>query len=357
MQEQVQQAIDKMTESGPERGIQVAVYRDGELVVDAVSGVADSATGRPVTPETVFYTYSTGKAMTATIAHLLVERGLFNYDTLVAELWPEFGAHGKQAATVRHVLTHSAGVPQIPLDTTIEDLCDWDRICAAIAAQEPWWEPGTQVGYHAYTFGYIIGEIVRRATGKPISQVLLEDVAGPLGLADELYFGMPVSEHGRLARLEEPAGAADWAASMPTDLPMFKAGPLVTWPGADFGNRSDVLAADIPAGGKNSARAMARLYDSLLGHGVEILPPARVATATALAAEGVDQVFGNPSKWALGWALGLPGGESETAFNMGGVGGSFAFADASTGIAFAFTKNFIAPDFEAASELIRIVMA
>ena len=141
------------------------------------------------------------------MAHVLAERGLFGYDTPVVELWPEFGAHGKHAVTVRHVLTHSAGVPGIPLDTTPEDLCDWDKMCAAIADAELWWEPGTKVGYHAYTFGYIIGEIVRRVTGKPISQVLREDVAGPLGVADELYFGMPESEHGRLARLEDEEGA------------------------------------------------------------------------------------------------------------------------------------------------------
>src|SRR6266545_1176594 len=116
LQRQVQDAIDALVESGAERGVQVAVYRRGEQVVDAVAGAADPATGRPVTPATVFYPYSVGKAMTATVAHLLAERGLFGYDTPIAELWPEFGAHGKQAATVRHALTHTVGVPGIPAD-------------------------------------------------------------------------------------------------------------------------------------------------------------------------------------------------------------------------------------------------
>ena len=102
------------------------------------------------------------------MAHVLAERGVFGYDTLIVELWPEFGAHGKESATVRHALTHTVGVPSIPADTAPEDLCDWDKMCGMIADAEPWWEPGTRTAYHAYPFGYIIGEIVRRATGKPI---------------------------------------------------------------------------------------------------------------------------------------------------------------------------------------------
>jgi pimeloyl-ACP methyl ester carboxylesterase len=149
LQQQVQEAIDELVESGAERGLQVAVYRHGEPVVDAVAGVADPATGRPVTSDTPFYTYSTGKGATATVAHVLVERGVFGYDTRIVELWPEFGAHGKQAATVRHVLTHTVGVPSVPADTTPEDLCNWQKMYEVIAAAEPWWEPGTKTAYHA----------------------------------------------------------------------------------------------------------------------------------------------------------------------------------------------------------------
>ena len=158
LQQQVQQAIDKLVESGEERGIQVAVYHRGQPVVEAIAGVADPATGRLVRSDTPFYNYSIVKGAAATIAHILVDRGLFGYDTPVAKIWPEFGARGKQAVTIRQVLNHSAGVPQIPLDTTPEDLCNWDKMCAAIADNELWWEPGTKIGYHAYTFGYIVGE-------------------------------------------------------------------------------------------------------------------------------------------------------------------------------------------------------
>src|ERR1700682_5203545 len=332
-QQQVQDAIDQLVESGAERGIQVAAYRDGEPVVDAVAGVADPATGRLVTSSTPFYNYSIVKGAASTIAHILVERGLFGYDTPVVDLWPEFGAHGKPLVTVRHVLNHSAGVPGIPLDTTLEDLCNWDKMCASIADEELWWEPGTKVGYHAYTFGYIVGEIVRRTTGKPISAMLRELVSGPLGVANEIYFGMPQSEHYRLARLEDaPLPPGFVMPDMPPDLPMFKAAPMWTVPSAQFGNRPDILSADIPAGGKTSARAIARMYAALLGEvdGVRLVTPQRLREATALSMSGTDQVFGNLTTWALGFSLGRLGStpqDSPTVFGIGGYGGSFACGD------------------------------
>jgi CubicO group peptidase (beta-lactamase class C family) len=360
IQQQVQEAIDRLVESGAERALQVAVYRHGEPVVDAVAGIADAQTGRPVTPDTPFYAYSVGKGATATVAHVLVERGLFGYDTRIVELWPEFGAHGKESATVRHVLTHTVGVPGVPADTTPEDLCDWEKMCEAIADSEPWWEPGTRTAYHAYPFGYIVGEIVRRATGKRISQVLWEDVAGPLGIADELYFGVPESELGRLARLEDAEGSAEFLAAMPDDSPFFKLGPRVVTPTAEFGNRADVLMADIPAGGKMSARAMARMYAALLGEvdGVRLISPERLREMSAPAFSGTDEIMGNPVTWALGYAIGRIGTdpqETQTAFGWGGVGGSFAYADTATGVAFALTKNRLTPDFGVAQQIDEIV--
>jgi CubicO group peptidase (beta-lactamase class C family) len=311
-----------------------------------------------VTPDTPFYNFSVGKGAASTIVHVLAERGLFGYDTPVVELWPEFGAHGKQSVTVRHVLNHTAGVPGIPLDTTIEDLCAWDKMCAAIADEELWWEPGTKVGYHAYSFGYIVGEVVRRATGKKISQVLREEVAGPLGVADEIYFGMPESEHHRLARLED-APMAGPMPEMPPDLPMFKVGPMSTFPNAYLGNRADVLSADIPAGGKVSARAIARIYAALLTEvdGVRLISPERLREATGVSSSGMDQVFGNPTTWGLGYSVGGLGSaqDSKTVFGVGGVGGSFACGDTATGIAFAVTKNRLAMDFNAATQLSDIV--
>jgi CubicO group peptidase (beta-lactamase class C family) len=346
VQEQVQAAVDDLVSSGAERGLQVSVYLGGEQIVDAVAGLADPETDRPMTAATPVYCFSVVKGALSTMVHILVERGLFTDDTPVAELWPEFAAHGKAGVTVRHVLTQTAGVPGVPLDTTVEDVCDWDHMCAAIADAEPWWEPGTKIGYHAYTFGYILGEVVRRATDRPLSEVLRSEVTEPLGVADELYFGMPRSEHGRLARLEDAPGAAEMMASMPPDLPMFRAGPPSLFPDAAFGNRADTLAADIPAGGKCTARAIARMYAALLGEvdGVRLISPERLAQVSVVAHAGTDEVFGMPTAWGLGFGIGMPG---PSAFGVGGVGGNFAYGDPTTGVSFGLTKNRLTSDFNA----------
>ncbi|MFD5558096.1 serine hydrolase domain-containing protein [Streptomyces sp. NPDC127068] len=359
LQSELQHTVDQLVAKDAERGVQVAVYRGGELIAEAVAGVADPATGREVTPGTPFYNFSIGKGATATIAHLLVEKGLFGYDTPVAELWPEFAARGKEKVTVRHVLTHTAGVPGIPPDTTVEQLCDWDHMCAALADAELWWEPGTKMGYHAYTFGYLLGEITRRTTGRTISEVLRTEITEPLGIADELYFGMPAAEHHRLAVLEDGPSTFDMS-QLPPDTPMLKAGPLHTFPDAAFGSRTDVLAADIPAGAKTSARAIARMYAALLGEvdGVRLIPEARLREATQQAVSGPDEVFGMPSTWALGYGLGSIDTDPEprmTTFGLGGVGGSFACGDTVSGVSFAVTKNRLGADFATAATISALV--
>ncbi|MDX6240475.1 MAG: hypothetical protein QOG10_5295, partial [Kribbellaceae bacterium] len=167
LQEQVQQRLDELVGTGAEIGLQVAVFHRGDLVVDTVAGVADVDTGRPITSDTLFYSASTGKGATATVANLLVDRGLLDYDAPIGAVWPEFAVHGKDKATLRQVLTHSIGLPAVPADTTVEDLTDCTKMTEALAAAEPWWEPGTRMTYHAQTFGFLVGEIVRRATGRP----------------------------------------------------------------------------------------------------------------------------------------------------------------------------------------------
>src|SRR5829696_5862815 len=246
IQQRVQEAIDRLVDSGAERGLQVTVYRHGEPVVDAVAGVADPATGRPVTSETPFFSYSIGKGVAATVVHVLAERGVLDYDTRIVELWPEFGAHGKESTTVRQALSQSAGVPGLPPGLTVEDLYDWEKMCAIIADSEPWWEPGTRIGYHAITWGYIVGEIVRRATGKPISEALREEVAEPLGVTNELFFVVPAAEQRRVARLEDAPGGEEMFGELPEDSPIFKLGPNLS---AADANRDEVLGANILAGG------------------------------------------------------------------------------------------------------------
>ncbi len=201
---------------------------------------------------------------------------------------------------------------------------------------------------------------MRRATGKPISQVLREEVAGPLGVADELYFGMPESELGRLARLEDAEGSAEMLASMPDDSPFFKLGPRTVTPTAEFGNRADVLKADIPAGGKMSARAVARMYAALMGEvdGVRLISPERLREVSAVAFSGEDQIMGFPTTWSLGYSIGRIGTdpqETPSVFGMGGAGGSYACADTASGVAFALTKNRLTADFGAAEKISGIV--
>ncbi|GAA0384648.1 esterase [Acrocarpospora corrugata] len=344
LQKDVQAAIDELVESGAERGVQVAVYRRGELLVDAVAGVADPATGRPFTSDTPVYSTSTGKGVTATVVHTLAERGAFDYETVIADVWPEFAAHGKDKATVRHALTHATGVPGVPVGTTPEDLCDWDKMCAAIADATPWWEPGTRFGYHPQTYGYILGEVVRRATGRRISQVLRDEVAGPLGLADELFFGVPESELGRLARIEDAGPPMELPAEMLAQIPFFKvvdgytAAPMAALPDAAFSNRTDVLTSDIPAGATMTARAVARMYDALLGG--ELVSPERLRELSSSAVTGLDEVTGGPSTWGLGYSIGLTQTlSSPSVFGMAGSGGTAAFADTATGICVGVTKN------------------
>ncbi|MBW5481218.1 serine hydrolase domain-containing protein [Streptomyces bambusae] len=342
VQARVQKTIDRLVETGQETGIQAVAYLDGRRIVDAWAGTADPGSGRPVDGDSLFHSFSTGKGVTATVVHVLAEQGLIDYDAPIAYYWPEFAARGKQNATVRHALTHSAGVPRMPADITAEDLCDWDAMCAAVADQEPLWEPGTATGYHAYTFGWILGETIRRATGRTISQVLREDVAGPLGVSDSLHFGTPEDAVPRLATLVE----GNWEtmlSALPASWPLFRAVPnRDVWPTATLGNRPDYLRADIPACGTMTARAAARMYAALIGEvdGVRLISPERLVQISAVATEQSDQMFGHPVAKGLGYFLGTPEmGGHRTAFGMNGSGGSIAFADPEHGLAFALTHN------------------
>ncbi|GAA0923330.1 serine hydrolase domain-containing protein [Kribbella koreensis] len=345
LQEQVVDAIEGLVASGAENGVQAAVYRRGELIVDAVAGMA--APGRPVASDTLFYAASTVKGVTSTVVHVLVEEGVLSYDTLVASVWPEFGAHGKEGTTIRHVLTHSAGVPAVPADLTLSRFCDWEAMCSVIASLEPWWVPGSRVGYHAVTFGFILGEVVRRVCGEPISSVLSAGIGARLGIAGELYFGVPASELDRVAHFEDdPAGAAMFA-SLPPDFPLFKSGPRSLFPNAALANNTAVTMADIPAWGTVTARGMARMYAALMSEvdGVRLLSPSRLQEISALSTTGLDEMTGGPAQYGLGYTIGQLGMRPAppTVFGMVGIGGSAAYADTATGISVAVTKNRFNP--------------
>jgi CubicO group peptidase (beta-lactamase class C family) len=206
LQGRIQEAVHELIDGGAETGVQVAVVHHGAVVADVAGGVADPVTGCPVSPDTLFWTASTAKGMASTVVHVLAERGDLDYDLRVAEVWPEFAAHGKDTVTVRHLLCHTAGVPGLPPGTTPDDLCDWERICALLADAEPWWRPGTRFGYHSDTFGYLVGETVRRATGCTISELLRDLITSPLGIADEVHFGVPARLLPQVATQIDPKG-------------------------------------------------------------------------------------------------------------------------------------------------------
>jgi CubicO group peptidase (beta-lactamase class C family) len=351
LQEQVQAVIDGLVESGAENGIQAAVYHRGTPIVDAVAGTAgpsvEASAERPVASDTLFYAASAVKGVAATVVHVLVEDGVFGYDTLVADLWPEFGARGKETTTVRHVLTHSAGVPAVPADLTVDQLCDWDGMCSMIAGLEPWWTPGERVGYHAVTFGFLVGEIIRRATGKPISQVLAEGIGTRLGVADELFFGVPADALHRVAHFEDDPEGTAMFASLPPDFPLFKAAPLQLFPNAAYANNPGLISSDVPAGGIVTARAMAKMYAALLGEvdGVRLVSPERLREISSIATSGDDEMTGGPAQYGLGYTVGQLGGRpvAKTVFGHVGVGGGAAYADTASGISVAVTKNRFNP--------------
>jgi CubicO group peptidase (beta-lactamase class C family) len=341
LQRRVKAAIDRRVADGSEVGAQVAVVAHGRVVVDAVGGLcAADGTGTAVTPATLFHAFSTAKGVASTVAHVLVERGELADDLRAVDVWPELGAHGKDGITLRHVLMHTAGVPAPPYDTTVEDLCDWDRMCALLADAEPWWAPGTRFGYHAQTFGFLLGEIVRRATGKTLSRWLREAVTGPLDIEDEVHFGVPEALLGRVARQEPGPGEAP---APPPGSPADRALPPGIRPDAGYANRRDVLTSDIPSGGTMTARGVARMYSALLGHvpGVQLVSPARLAAVTAVAYEGPDEVMGMPSSWTYGYSPYRPGVSPRpgSTFGMMGMNGSTAYADVDSGVAVAVMRN------------------
>jgi CubicO group peptidase (beta-lactamase class C family) len=317
---------------GAQPGLQVAAYMRGELVVDAWAGVADPATGCPVTGDTLFAVYSAAKPIVSTCVHILAERGLVDYDAPIARYWPAFGATGKERATVRHALTHRAGVPHMPRGTSAETMCDWEAMCAGVAALAPWWEPGTRMGYHALTFGWILGEVVRRVDGRHFGQFAREEVSQPLAIGRELYFGVPDAEQPRVATAD--LGPTPTPAPTPDDLTE-RAMPT---PLRHTLNRPDVRRACIPAlNGLMTARALARFYAALIGQGVDgarLLTAERLAEVTSPLPRETDAVFGIAAAQGLGFFLGeeLAGGRSSN-FGHGGIGGSWGFADPEYGLA------------------------
>jgi CubicO group peptidase (beta-lactamase class C family) len=334
----IEKIVDAAIASGDEIGVQVAAYVDGELVVDLAAGVADIETGAPLDEDTLIHAFSVGKGVAATVVARLVERGELGYDTPVAEYWPEFARHGKEKTTVGHVLSHCAGLASLAPDLTLETLCDQDAMAALLAGRTPDWEPGTATGYHAWTFGNLVAEIVRRATGRTIDEVLAADVAQPLGLEGSLFFSVP--DDVKVARLH-PGTWDAFLEGLAARAGINTAPPQARPVAAIAGNRG-YLRAGVPCTATVTARGLAGMYAGLLSG--KLVSPETLAAATKprTADLGADRVFELPVLKSYGFFVADP--DSLTAagmhgFGMSGSGGSVGFADPERGVAFAFVHT------------------
>jgi CubicO group peptidase (beta-lactamase class C family) len=338
-----------------EPGGAVALMVDGRLVCDLWGGHRDAAREKPWARETLVNFFSVGKAFTALVALRLVERGALDLDAPAHRLWPEFGAHGKEEITLRHMLSHQAGLPAIRAELPDGAMFNWSAMTAALAATAPWWEPGTAHGYHVNTFGYLVGELVRRASGRTVGQLLRDEVAGPLGA--DVHIGLPSTEHSRAAEVLWPSGLPERPeGDLPDDI-------LMKWntywnppgiSGAGWVNRAEWRAAEIPStNGHGTARGIARVYSALAAggsiDGVDILSRDMLAAAVEEQSFGPDRVLERESRFALGFQLPQaerPLGPNAQTFGHFGAGGSLGFCDPAARVAFGYVTNDMGPRWQ-----------
>jgi CubicO group peptidase (beta-lactamase class C family) len=333
-------------------GAAVAVYHKGELVVDAWIGTRN-ASGAPWQSDTMVMSFSTTKGVVATTVHRLVDRGLIDYDEPVATYWPEFAAAGKERVTVRQLLDHSAGLHQMRgVIADAYEMLDWDLVCSRLAAEAPRYPPGTRHGYHGITFGFLVGEVIRRVTGTTVPEAVEAEIVKPLGL-DGMSIGVPLEERGRVADLIIRFGDADRAERHARRASRFSSlRPAIdafVVPGADrlFAS-SEILDAAIPSiNGCFTARSLARMYAALAGGGVldgeRFLSVETLRRATEIQTTGRDIVIGFPMRWRLGYHLAATmHGVIPNGFGHFGFGGSGAWADPDKNLAVAFVCNRVA---------------
>jgi CubicO group peptidase (beta-lactamase class C family) len=352
--EGVRDVFEKNFADGKEVGAAFAAYADGQLVVDLWGGVADETIGAPWTRDTVIVVFSTTKGATAVCANRLVDEGRLDPDAPVVEYWPEFGQAGKEGIPVHHLLTHRAGLPWVDEPLSLEQALAWDPMIAAIERQSPVWEPGTKHGYHAVTYGYLVGEVVRRITGRSIGTYFREEIADPLGL--DFWIGLPEAHEPRVAPLiggiDSDGGTLDEdarAALAEFIGPQSTLGRALTagGPFAESGvfNTRAVHAAEVPAaGGIGDARSVARMYAACIGEvdGIRLLGADTVAAASTQHTEGPDVVILDLDlQFGLGFfvpstLLQLGGPRS---FGHFGMGGSAGWADPEAGLAFGYVMN------------------
>lgn len=340
----VRTAFADNLESGRDVGASFCATVEGETVVDLWGGFADAARTRAWERDTIVNVYSTTKTMTALAALLLADRGDLDFDAPVARYWPEFASNGKDSVKVSHLMSHAAGLSGWKTPITKADLYDWDKVTSLLAAQAPYWEPGTAPGYHALTQGYLVGEVVRRVTGRSLGTFFREEIAEPL--AADFHIGLPASEDHRVAELvPPPPGQAVGDGPGQTELQA----NMSNNPGIDVGETRTRAwrGAEIPAaGGTGNARSIAEIHAILANGGVakgkRFMSEAGCRKALELQIEGDDLILGAPARYGMGF--GLAGGmvplPNPNTIYWGGYGGSLVIIDmdARTTFGYAMTK-------------------
>jgi len=342
----VRAAFEANLASGADVGASFCATLEGETVIDLWGGFADAGKTRPWEKDTIVNVYSTTKTMTFLVALILADRGELDFEAPVARYWPEFAANGKAEIKVSHLMSHSAGLSGWREKVTTQDLYDWEKVTALLAAQAPLWPPGTASGYHAITQGYLVGEVVRRITGKSLGTVFREEVAEPLGA--DFHIGLPASDDARVAELIPPPPGTGAGSGQQTEIqaitfnnPVIDVSATATrgWRGAE-----------IPAaGGTGNARSVAQVHTILANGGVakgrRFLSEAGCRKALELQIEGPDLCLAGPARFGMGFGLAggvVPLPNPEDSMYWGGYGGSLILIDMKARTTIAYVMNKMA---------------
>ncbi len=321
------------------QGGSVAVVLDGKPVAELWCGHADAAGTKPWAQDTLVNVWSCTKGVLATTIAMAVERGLLRYDMRLAEVWPEFGANGKQDITLEQVMTHRSGVNGITGDVAQDIYLDWPRAVRAIEAMKPNYAPGTVCAYHALSIGTLAGETLRRVTGKMPGAFIREEIAGPLGA--DFHVGVSAADDARCAEVIAGPGTSDWIKQVSsTPYPQGVQNPT---PDADAPNHRDWRAAEIPGGnGHGTALGLAKIYGDLVKANPTLLRKTSITETIRQRFKGVDEGFQSDTCWAAGFRLDDAEWKSRASaktFGHGGWGGAFGFGDSEARLSFAFVTN------------------
>jgi CubicO group peptidase (beta-lactamase class C family) len=347
--EGVRAALARNLDSGAEVGASLVVDIDGDIVVDLWGGFSDEARTIPWSEHTITNVWSSTKTVTSLAALMLADRGLLDVDAPVARYWPEFAAQGKQDVLVRHVMSHSSGVSGLDQPAVAEDLYDWASATSRMAGQAPWWPPGTASGYHALNYGHLVGELVRRISGKPLKQFVAEEIAGPLGA--DFQIGAADSDWDRISPVIPPPPLPfDFAALDPASVPVRTlTGPLAA---AETANTPGWRRADIgAANGHGNARSVARIMSVVARggevDGIRLLSPGTIDLIFREQQNGIDLVLGLPLRFGIGYGLPqqdiLPWIPDERICYWGGWGGSSILMDTGRRMTISYMMNKMGP--------------